>query len=98
MNPVATRNQTTVTPFATDEDRWAAVVRRDRRADGVFYYSVQTTGIYCRPSCAARIDHRDGLCVEPDRGRHSVPSRRAHRRLVIGVPLGRRAQACATRP
>ncbi len=41
-------------PFATDEQRWAAVLRRDERADGVFYYSVKTTGVYCRPSCASR--------------------------------------------
>jgi AraC family transcriptional regulator of adaptative response/methylated-DNA-[protein]-cysteine methyltransferase len=40
--------------FSSDEERWAAVVRRDRSADGVFYYSVRTTGVYCRPSCASR--------------------------------------------
>ncbi len=34
--------------------RWAAVIARGRQADGVFYYSVRTTGVYCRPSCAAR--------------------------------------------
>jgi AraC family transcriptional regulator of adaptative response/methylated-DNA-[protein]-cysteine methyltransferase len=40
---------------ATESDpRWAAVVARDARADGTFYYSVKTTGVYCRPSCAAR--------------------------------------------
>jgi AraC family transcriptional regulator of adaptative response/methylated-DNA-[protein]-cysteine methyltransferase len=40
---------------ATENDpRWAAVVTRDRRADGVFYYSVDTTGVYCRPSCGSR--------------------------------------------
>ena len=39
----------------TDQDpRWAAVAARDRAFDGKFYYSVGTTGIYCRPSCAAR--------------------------------------------
>jgi AraC family transcriptional regulator of adaptative response/methylated-DNA-[protein]-cysteine methyltransferase len=39
----------------TEQDpRWAAVVARDRAADGTFYYSVKTTGVYCRPSCAAR--------------------------------------------
>ncbi len=39
----------------TDHDpRWAAVIARDRRADGTFFYSVNTTGVYCRPSCAAR--------------------------------------------
>ena len=36
------------------DPRWAAVVARDRAADGTFYYSVETTGVYCRPSCAAR--------------------------------------------
>lgn len=40
----------------TERDpRWAAVVARDPRADGTFYYSVATTGVYCRPSCAARL-------------------------------------------
>lgn len=34
--------------------RWAAVRSRDARADGTFVYSVKTTGVYCRPSCAAR--------------------------------------------
>jgi hypothetical protein len=34
-----------------DQDpRWAAVVARDRTFDGKFYYSVGTTGVYCRPS------------------------------------------------
>lgn len=37
-----------------DDPRWAAVLARDARADGVFYYSVRTTGLYCRPSCPAR--------------------------------------------
>ncbi len=40
--------------FSSDEERWAAVTRRDRDADGRFYYSVKTTGVYCRPSCASR--------------------------------------------
>jgi AraC family transcriptional regulator of adaptative response/methylated-DNA-[protein]-cysteine methyltransferase len=39
---------------AGNDPRWAAVVARDRRADGTFYYSVETTGVYCRPSCASR--------------------------------------------
>lgn len=34
--------------------RWHAVITRDRNYDGTFYYSVATTGIYCRPTCAAR--------------------------------------------
>ena len=38
----------------TDDDRWAAVLRRDRALDGQFVTGVLSTGIYCRPSCAAR--------------------------------------------
>src|SRR5262245_36912174 len=41
-------------PFATDGERWTAVLRRDPGADGAFYFSVRTTGVYCRPSCGAR--------------------------------------------
>jgi AraC family transcriptional regulator, regulatory protein of adaptative response / methylated-DNA-[protein]-cysteine methyltransferase len=34
--------------------RWAQVVARDPGADGLFFFSVRTTGVYCRPSCASR--------------------------------------------
>ena len=33
---------------------WQAVLARDRTFDGTFVYAVTSTGIYCRPSCAAR--------------------------------------------
>ena len=39
---------------ALRDPRWAAVVARDSEADGSFVYAVRTTGVYCRPSCAAR--------------------------------------------
>ena len=40
----------------TERDpRWAAVVARSAEADGRFFYSVRTTGVYCRPSCASRL-------------------------------------------
>lgn len=37
-----------------NDPRWARVLARDAQADGAFFYSVTTTGVYCRPSCAAR--------------------------------------------
>src|SRR6266700_4845097 len=40
---------------------WSAVKRRDHAADGTFVYSVRTTGVYCRPSCAARLPRRDNV-------------------------------------
>jgi len=41
-------------PYDTEDARWAAVQRHDRAADGRFYYSVRSTGVYCRPSCPSR--------------------------------------------
>ena len=36
------------------DPRWGAVVARSPGAEGTFFYSVRTTGVYCRPSCPAR--------------------------------------------
>ena len=38
-----------------NDPRWARIVARDRTADGHLWYSVLTTGVYCRPSCPSRI-------------------------------------------
>lgn len=40
---------------AGEDQRWQAILKRDKKADGSFFYSVKTTGVYCRPSCAARL-------------------------------------------
>ncbi len=45
--------------YPSDDQRWAAVVARSRDADEAFYYAVVSTGIYCRPSCAARRPNRE---------------------------------------
>jgi len=37
-----------------DDPRWARVAARDKTADGQLWYSVSTTGVYCRPSCPSR--------------------------------------------
>src|SRR5688572_16166975 len=50
---MTTRNEILAAATVSDP-RWAAVVARDPQADGKFFYSVKTTGVYCRPSCAAR--------------------------------------------
>jgi AraC family transcriptional regulator of adaptative response/methylated-DNA-[protein]-cysteine methyltransferase len=44
-----------------DDPRWDSVVRRDGAADGQFFYAVKTTGVYCRPSCAARLPRRENV-------------------------------------
>lgn len=38
----------------TRDPRWSSIVTRDKGADGTFWYSVATTGVYCRPSCPSR--------------------------------------------
>lgn len=43
------------------DPRWTAVVERDRRADGRFVYAVRTTGVYCRPSCGARLPRPENV-------------------------------------
>ena len=45
--------------FATDEERWAAVLDRDPRARDAFFYSVSTTGVFCRPGCPSRRPRRE---------------------------------------
>ena len=57
--------------YAGMEARWAAVQRRDAQADGIFYYSVRSTGVYCRPSCGARTPSRANVafhasCMEAE--------------------------------
>jgi len=47
--------------FHTEESRWAAVMNRDQRADAHFLCAVKTTGIYCRPSCPARLPKRENV-------------------------------------
>jgi AraC family transcriptional regulator, regulatory protein of adaptative response / methylated-DNA-[protein]-cysteine methyltransferase len=47
--------------FTDDAQRWAAVETRDQEADGVFFYAVTTTGIYCRPSCSSRRPKRENV-------------------------------------
>ena len=41
-------------PSVADDPRWALIVARDKTADGQLWYSVSTTGVYCRPSCPSR--------------------------------------------
>lgn len=47
--------------LGSDTDYWNAVCARDRAYDGTFFYSVATTGVYCRPSCPARLADRKNV-------------------------------------
>jgi AraC family transcriptional regulator of adaptative response/methylated-DNA-[protein]-cysteine methyltransferase len=52
--------------WRNDDDRWDAVTRRDREADGAFFYAVKTTGVFCRPSCASRQPRRENVAFFTD--------------------------------
>src|SRR4051794_26199765 len=41
------------------ESRWASLVARDVAAR--FVYAVRSTGVYCRPSCGARLPLRENV-------------------------------------
>lgn len=52
----------------TDDEKWNAVAENDERYDGVFYYAVKTTGLFCRPSCRSKLPLRENVeyfdCVQ----------------------------------
>ncbi len=47
------------------EDSWKAVLAKDGHFDGAFVYGVNSTGIYCRPSCPAKRPRRDQVRFFP---------------------------------
>jgi len=95
-----TQTARTSPPFSIDEARWEAVVRRDRTADGAFYYSVRTTGVYCRPSCAARLARREHVrfhatCAEAEQAGFRPCKRcRPHEPALAAQHAAAMAKAC----
>ena len=59
MEIVANTGQAAIGSAHGIDVQWEAVMRRDRSADGTFFYSVRTTGVFCRPSCPARRPRRE---------------------------------------
>ncbi|MFA5923378.1 MAG: Ada metal-binding domain-containing protein [Methylococcaceae bacterium] len=50
-----TAKHTKLATLTEKDSPWTAVIARAPSADGQFYYSAKTTGVYCRPSCPARL-------------------------------------------
>jgi AraC family transcriptional regulator of adaptative response / methylphosphotriester-DNA alkyltransferase methyltransferase len=49
-----------------DDIMWQAVITNDQSFDGLFYYGVSTTGIFCRPSCKSKVPKRQNVHFFPD--------------------------------
>jgi len=65
-----------------DKQAWAAVMRRDRAFDGQFVTGVLSTGIYCRPSCAARHPARANVRFFADGAQARTAGLRACKRCL----------------
>ncbi len=79
-------NAFTPLAFAADQDRWAAIRTRDRRADGMFVYAVTSTGVYCNPSCAARPARPENVRFYQDRRDAETAGFRACKRCKPDQP------------
>src|SRR3954453_6435180 len=62
LEPMPARQLTEARSADLSDDRcWSAVTARDPGRDGEFFFAVSTTGVYCRPSCAARRPRRENV-------------------------------------
>jgi AraC family transcriptional regulator of adaptative response/methylated-DNA-[protein]-cysteine methyltransferase len=59
MNAMTTQREQLTVP--SGDQMYAAVAERDASCDGQFYYGVITTGVFCKPSCAARLAKRENM-------------------------------------
>jgi len=48
----------TTSDIPTPENFWQAICARDPAFDGVFFYGVRSTGVFCKPSCPSRQPRR----------------------------------------
>ncbi|RKH07178.1 bifunctional DNA-binding transcriptional regulator/O6-methylguanine-DNA methyltransferase Ada [Corallococcus sp. CA053C] len=68
------------------DPRWPAVVARSAEADGRFFYSVRTTGVYCRPSCGARTPRPENVAFHATTAAAEQAGFRACKRCKPGQP------------
>jgi AraC family transcriptional regulator, regulatory protein of adaptative response / methylphosphotriester-DNA alkyltransferase methyltransferase len=51
------------TPQAISAIQWKAITENDTEFDDQFFYGVQTTGIFCRPSCKSRMPNKENVRI-----------------------------------
>ena len=95
MKTLSILRQTETQRYTTDAERWQAVVEKDARADGQFYYSVKTTGVYCRPSCPSRLASKQNVAFHASREEAEGAGFRACRRCHPNGPSVAEQRAAA---
>src|SRR5712672_2978478 len=79
--------KTTELVSATESDpRWISVATRSAAADGSFFYSVKTTGVYCRPSCPSRRARPENVSFHATRQEAEAAGFRACKRCKPDQP------------
>lgn len=75
----------------TDNERWNAVIGNNADVDGLFYYAVKSTGIFCRPSCKSKKPVRENVmffdCREDAIASGFRPCKRCRPELLDYQPL-----------
>ena len=75
----------------TEQEMWEAVKTNDAGYDGVFFYAVRSTGIYCRPSCKSKLPKRENICffdtTEQARASGFRPCKRCRSDLLDYQPM-----------
>ena len=83
-----------------EDPRWQRVLARDISADGAFVYAVSTTGVYCRPSCSARLARPENVSFHLSADAAEVAGYRACKRCKpdqphsLDINTEKVAQAC----
>ncbi|PGV53894.1 bifunctional transcriptional activator/DNA repair enzyme AdaA [Bacillus sp. AFS037270] len=44
-------------------EKWQAIIENDASYNGLFFYAVKTTGIFCKPSCKSRVPKKDNVRI-----------------------------------
>lgn len=73
-----------------EETRWRAVAARDAGLDGVIFYGVRSTGIYCKPSCPSRRPRREQIVFFDSQAEAESAGFRSCRRCRPSIPSGAR--------
>src|ERR1700726_766258 len=98
MRPSVKNTQLAI--ITENDPRWASVVARDPHPPLKFCYSVKTTGVYCRPSCAARLPKPENVqfhatCEEAEKAGFRPCKRCRPNQALPGVqPAAQIASAC----